>query len=91
MLTGWLVVRQRTRWLLLALLFGHACGTELLQYLMDVGRTGSVRDVGLDWLGIALGVALTWKWYRLDQLWPAAGQDRSQEAQLADIPGSRAP
>ncbi len=62
-LTGWLVVRRRTRWLLAAALSLHAIGTEVLQHVLDVGRTGSVRDVLLDHAGIVVGMLLTWGWW----------------------------
>jgi hypothetical protein len=63
-LTGWLGVRGPVRWFLLAFLFAHTLGTEWLQHLMQLGRTASWGDVGLDHVGIALGLALSWKWWR---------------------------
>jgi hypothetical protein len=65
LLSAWLAVSGRRRWLLLAFLSAHAIGTELLQNL-EPSRHPSFRDVGLDHLGIALGLVLTWKrWLRL--------------------------
>ena len=58
-LTGRLDVPSPWRWALLGFLSLHAAGTECLQRLVD--RTPSWADVGLDHLGIALGVALTWR------------------------------
>jgi hypothetical protein len=61
-LTGWLRAGPR-RWWLLALLVGHGALTEFLQYLLPTGRNGCVADVGLDCIGITMGVALTGKWW----------------------------
>lgn len=63
-LSGWLQAPGRFRWLLLGFLTLHAAATEILQWLMAVGRTGSVQDVALDLVGLALGVALSWRWWR---------------------------
>src|SRR5207245_1172858 len=60
-LSGWLHVPLRWRW---ALLFGitvHGTVTELLQ--TQVGRGGSLTDVGWDNLGVFLGLVVTWKWW----------------------------
>jgi VanZ family protein len=62
-LTAALRLRGRTRWWFLALLAIHAAGTEFLQQFVPP-RTGSLRDVGLDHVGIVLGVVCTWKcWF----------------------------
>jgi hypothetical protein len=63
-LTNWLGVRGAGRWALLAFLSAHTLATEGLQHVMGMGRTGSWRDVALDHVGIALGLALTWKGWR---------------------------
>src|SRR5438105_413186 len=63
-LTGWLAVRGRARWLMLGVLSLHALGTEGLQYLMDLGRVGCWSDVGIDHIGIALGLAWSLKCWR---------------------------
>jgi VanZ family protein len=65
MLTGWLGVRARLRWLLLFVVMAHAPATELLQQLMAsyTGRTGALADVGFDHLGVALGLVVSWKWW----------------------------
>ena len=60
-LSAWLRAPRRLRWFLFAFLFVHAGTTEALQLLVD--RGGSLRDVGIDAIGIALGTALTWKWW----------------------------
>ncbi|MCI0643130.1 MAG: VanZ family protein [Gemmataceae bacterium] len=60
-LTGWLRSPPRWRLLLLAFLLVHPTVTELLQ--LEVGRTGLLTDVALDQVGVALGLALSWKWW----------------------------
>jgi hypothetical protein len=62
-LSGWLRVAGRWRWALLAFLSAHAFGTEFFQQFVP-GRHGSLRDVGLDHLGLLIGVALSWRWWR---------------------------
>jgi len=61
-LSGWLRVPCRFRWILLFIIMAHGPATELLQLRIE-GRTGDLRDVGLDHLGIGLGLLLTWKWW----------------------------
>ena len=55
----------RYRCLMMFFLLGHAWGTEMLQQALEpwCKRGGSLVDVGFDFLGVALGVALTWKWW----------------------------
>jgi hypothetical protein len=62
-LSTWPPLPARYRWLMAFFLTAHAWGTEWLQELLHpiFGRGGSLDDVGLDMLGIAFGVALTWK------------------------------
>ncbi len=60
-LCGWLRPPARIRWMLLVLVIVHAPVTEFLQTY--VGRGGSLADVGLDFVGILLGLVLTWKWW----------------------------
>jgi VanZ family protein len=50
----------RWRWLLLLFLSLHAAGTEFFQQYVP-GRHGMFSDVLIDHIGIALGLALTWK------------------------------
>jgi len=52
----------RRRWLLLAVLSLHGMLTEFLQNYVPP-REGTWSDVGLDHLGIALGLALSWYWW----------------------------
>jgi VanZ family protein len=61
-LTGLLQMPRPWRWLLLLFLSAHGMGTEFLQQFVPP-REGSWRDVGLDHLGICLGVLLAWKWW----------------------------
>jgi VanZ family protein len=62
-LTGWLRAPGVWRWALLAFWFLHAGATEIGQLFIP-GRSGSLRDVGLDHLGLVIGVALSWRWWR---------------------------
>jgi hypothetical protein len=59
----------RYRFALMFVLMAHATITELLQEMLEpyCHRGGSLHDVGYDHLGIAIGVALSWKrWTRPD-------------------------
>jgi hypothetical protein len=62
-LSGWLRVPYRRRWLLLFFVMAHGTVTELLQLHTTWHRTGCLDDVGLDHLGVALGLLVTWKWW----------------------------
>jgi VanZ family protein len=62
-LSGWLRPPGRSRWLLLALLCAHAAATEFGQRFVAT-RSASWRDVGLNHLGLLLGLALSWRWWR---------------------------
>jgi len=61
-LAATLPVPQRWRYVLIGLLVLHGVATEIGQYVMDVGRTGQVKDVLIDWVGITAGVGLVWAW-----------------------------
>ena len=61
-LSGWLPVQRRWRWLLLAFLSAHGFATEYLQNFA-VDRHPSLGDVGLDHAGVILGLAVSWKWW----------------------------
>lgn len=63
-LTGWLRPRGGLRWLMLLFLPAHAMATEFFQQFVP-SRTGSWMDVGLDCLGIAIGLLLSWRWWTL--------------------------
>lgn len=54
------------RWMLLVFIFGHAMLSELLQFTFHAytGRTGKWSDVALDSVGILIGMALSWRWWR---------------------------
>jgi VanZ family protein len=58
---AWLPIRGRWRWLLVAVLSLHAFATEFFQQFVEE-RTASLRDVGIDHVGILLGLLLTWRW-----------------------------
>ena len=60
-LTGWLFVPLRYRWLMVFVLMAHATATETVQPFL--GRTGMLTDVGLDQIGILLGLLISWKWW----------------------------
>jgi VanZ family protein len=62
-LSAWLGVRGDRRWLLLGFLSLHGMATEYFQTFVPE-RHGSWSDVGIDHIGIALGLALSWKWWR---------------------------
>ncbi len=70
-LLAWLPVRPRARWALVALLSFHGAITEYLQTFVP-GRSGSVRDVLIDHAGIALGLAVSWAWWRRSPKAPAS-------------------
>jgi len=62
-LTAWLPLSRRWRFILLAGLFLHGGATEFFQQFVP-GRTASIRDVGLDTLGSCAGVCLSWRrWF----------------------------
>jgi VanZ family protein len=56
-LAGWFELSGRMWWLLLPFLSLHAAATEYLQNFIPE-RTASWRDVGLDHVGMALGLLL---------------------------------
>lgn len=61
-LTVLLPLPARLRWLLVGFVSLHAFGTEFLQQFVD--RTPSWLDVGIDHLGIAAGLVVSWPWWR---------------------------
>jgi VanZ family protein len=64
-LTLWLPLRGGLRWGLVGLLPCHGAVTEFLQWSFpSLGRTGSVRDVIIDVVGISLGLGLWFWWHR---------------------------
>ena len=70
-LTGWLRAPGSWRWVLLVFWFLHADATEVGQRFVP-GRSGSLRDVALDHLGLLIGIALSWRWW-----WPATRDERA--------------
>jgi hypothetical protein len=61
-LAGWLKAPPRGRWLLVALLLLHAMLTEYLQDFVPT-RWSSWEDLGFDFLGIGLGMALSYRYW----------------------------
>jgi hypothetical protein len=61
-LGGSMLLARSQRWLLLGVLSFHAFATEFVQQY--VNRGASWRDIGLDHLGIAIGIAVGWNWWR---------------------------
>ncbi|MBX9580807.1 MAG: VanZ family protein [Gemmataceae bacterium] len=61
---GALIFPRDRRWrrAVVAFLMPHGAGTEAGQYLMDLGRHGCVRDVLIDWAGIAAGAWVLRRW-----------------------------
>lgn len=69
MLTGWLPAPRWLRVLLLLVLAAHAASTEFLQQFI-ASRNGTFHDVVIDLVGLLLGVALTWNWWRSPRVVP---------------------
>jgi VanZ family protein len=67
-LSAWVPVKARYRWLMMFFLMVHAWGSEMLQDALKkiCFRTGSLEDVGIDVIGIIIGVAISWKWWTRD-------------------------
>jgi len=61
-LSGWLIVPARWRWLLVVFMCGHAFGTEFFQQFVPE-RVPSLWDVGIDHVGIAIGLTISYKWW----------------------------
>ncbi len=83
-LAGCLPVRFGFRvgwWLFLV---GHAGLTEWIQLYVP-GRGGSIRDVGLDVLGITLGLLLLLAWRRFRRNW-SSGPPLSATAKSTGLP-----
>jgi hypothetical protein len=57
LLAAWLPVRRPYFWAAVGLLMLHGIGTEIGQNYVK-NRHGSARDVGFDWLGIALALGM---------------------------------
>jgi hypothetical protein len=67
LLTAWLNVPMRWRWLLVFLLMAHGTATEMGQWGMRELhwsiRIGHLHDVAFDNLGVLIGLAVSWKWW----------------------------
>jgi len=61
-LSGWVIVPVRRRWILLVFMSLHAFGTEFFQQFVPE-RGPSLRDVGIDHIGIAIGLLLSCTWW----------------------------
>jgi VanZ family protein len=61
-LSGWLFLSARWRWVLLVFMCFHAFGTEFLQQFVPE-RGPSFWDVGIDHIGIAIGLTISCKWW----------------------------
>jgi VanZ family protein len=61
-LTGWLRVPPPWRLVLLFVLMLHGAATEFVQQFVP-NRTGMLRDVLFDHLGVAVGLCISWKWW----------------------------
>lgn len=66
-LTGWLRVAPRYRWLMLFVIMAHGTATEMGQWItkeMHIStRTGELYDVAFDNAGILLGLLVSWRWW----------------------------
>ena len=64
----WVPLPARYRWLMMFFLMGHAWGSEMLQEALEsyCHRGGKLSDVGFDVIGIILGVLISWKWWTRD-------------------------
>jgi VanZ family protein len=62
-LSAALPVSSRRRWLLIVFMSAHAFLTEFGQLFVEA-RHPSLRDVGIDHLGMMLGMACSWTWWR---------------------------
>jgi VanZ family protein len=64
-----LVLFRRWRWRVLGAVAAHAVAGEVGQYVGNgwyaTGREGSVKDVLIDWAGMAVGCGVWWAWRRL--------------------------
>ncbi|MFO0851501.1 MAG: VanZ family protein [Gemmataceae bacterium] len=81
---AWLLpVPRLVYWLVIALLLLHGIATEVGQTFV-AGRTGSVRDVLLDWVGVGLGLLVVWPLTRLSN---RTGQRRRRIRTRVRMPG----
>lgn len=64
-LSAWVPLPGRYRPVMMFFLMAHAAASEMAQIYLEpyCHRGGSVADVGLDHLGIAIGLAVSWKWW----------------------------
>lgn len=74
-LTAWLPMSRKWRFLLIILLIAHGGSTEYLQQFVE--RGASWRDFGLDTLGVCLGCLLSWRRWGPDLV----GEDSQEQLQ----------
>jgi VanZ family protein len=60
-LAAFLPVRRPYFWAVVIIVALHGVGTEIGQTYVP-SRHGCVRDVIIDWIGVALGLACLWVW-----------------------------
>jgi hypothetical protein len=74
-LTCWLGMSTRLLTVILGFLVFHAGLTEYLQYVMDIGREGCIRDVVINEVSILAGLAIWWRFINRPRVHgePAAG------------------
>jgi hypothetical protein len=82
-LAGWLRMASRLRWLPLFVVMAHGTVTELLQRLTET-RSGLLTDVGLDHLGVALGLLVSWKWWTAPDA-PAELTDQESAEEMTEV------
>lgn len=68
-----LPIPRRGRYFLVGLLVWHGVATEIGQRFVP-NRTGTIRDVLIDWCGIALGLLVTMWWNRRSRRRADAGE-----------------
>lgn len=61
-LSGWLFLPAYWRWVLLVFVCFHAFGTEFFQQFVPE-RGPSLWDVGIDHIGIGIGLTISCKWW----------------------------
>jgi VanZ family protein len=63
----WLSPSPKWRIGYVALMVWHAIGTEIAQSYIPT-RSGSVKDVAFDYLGITIGCLVIWAWNRIQKM-----------------------
>jgi hypothetical protein len=63
-LAAWLPIRRPFFWAIVVFLALHGAASEFLQWYLELGRHGCVRDVVIDWVGIGIGLGVLRWWGR---------------------------